>query len=219
MSFGNFQDSYQLGSASDLAKELGEQGIAKLLAIVCSAYKILQENSLINSEMKEYEITEELVTQVTCVWAESENKPQNIVPINQKSDTACAKKRGKAPTIDFCFRNSWIRETYFGFECKVLEQSDNSLYDKYIVNGLDRYIGGTYCSKGSASSMVGYIKRGDLSIIVKEIKQRVDQDNISKNMSKSNNIGSFEQHFMSSHWRVDGSEICIHHLFLHFNLS
>lgn len=219
MPFDNFQDSYQLGNAVDLAKEVGEEGIAKLLAIVCSAYEILYENRAITKEMKEDQITEELVAQVTCIWAQSTNVPKNIIPMNQMSDTTHAKKRGKAPTIDFCFRNSWTKETYFGFECKMLAQGNNTLCDKYIDNGLNRYLDGRYCSKGSASSMVGYVKCGDLSIIVHEIKTRVDQVKIIDNMSKSDSIGSFDQHYTSSHYRLDGSKLGMHHLFFHFNLA
>jgi len=207
---------YRFGNPYDLAQQLGEKGIARILEIVCEAYVVLQTKNLVTRGMSEDEITEELVSQIECVWRKS-SVPISIVPINQKIDRTLAKNKGKPPTIDFCFRHVWIKEAFFGFECKRLAEGNGVLSQEYVDNGLCRYLRGEYCSSGSAGSMVGYVISGNLVAVVRDVKTRVDIERAVNTMKIAFSIGSFREHYVSIHTRERGlSQFCVHHLFFDF---
>lgn len=216
MPSGRFQESYRLGNPYDLAEQIGEDGIAKLLALVCDAYDMLYKHKIVKLGMSEDEITEELFKEIQIVWRVS-SIPQTIVPINQKIDKTFGKDRGKPPTIDFCFRDRWVKEAFFGFECKLLAEGDVRLYKEYIENGLYRYLQGKYCARGSAGSLIGYVNSGRISIIVQDVKTRVDRENMLTAMVKAPSISAFEEHYVSTHSRESGlSSFSVHHLFFCF---
>jgi hypothetical protein len=209
----DFQEVYRFGSPEDLAQKLGESGIAKLLEIVCKAYSVLRDNHLVEIRMSEDEITEELVIQIECIWRKSD-VPVGVVPMNQKIDRTLSKNRGRPPTIDFCFRHIWIKETFFGFECKILAEGNARLSQEYVDDGLRRYVEGKYCSTGSAGAMVGYIKSGNLAAVIEDVKMRVDKEKLVTCMLQSFSIGMFKEHYASTHAREKGlSQFCVHHLF------
>jgi hypothetical protein len=202
--------------AYDLAEQIGEQGVSSLLEIVCDAYQDLCKKHNIKQAMSEDEITEELFNDVVFAWSNSAIT-ETIRPIHQKIDKTFAKARGRPPTIDFCFRDSWVREAFFGFECKLLAEGNNGLYDDYVRNGLYRYLQGTYCSKGSAGSLVGYVKLGNLATVVRDVKTRVDNERILKAMVLASAIGQFKEHYVSIHSRERAlPSFCVHHLFFFF---
>lgn len=208
----------QLGDAKDLAQKLGEAGINKLLEVVCCAYQSLRNNNLITAGMSEDEITEELAIQVDVICRQS-SMPINIASIPQKIDRKLAKQKGKSPAIDFCFRHTWVKDAYFGFECKILAEANTTLSKEYIKEGVCRYLDGKYCSKGSASSMVGYVKSGNLTVIIQDIIERVNKERIVRLMSKSSTIGIFDEHYLSTHNRLNNSNFDIQHLFFNFPID
>lgn len=211
-----FEESYKVGNPYDLAVKIGEDGITKLLGLVCAAYDTLYKHDIVKSGMSEDEITEELFKEIQIVWRVS-SIPQTIVPINQKIDKTNAKDRGRPPTIDFCFRDRWVREAFFGFECKLLAEGNDRLYEEYIKNGLYRFIEGKYCAKGSAGSLIGYVNSGSVDAIVKEVKSRVDKERILKDMALASSISAFQEHYVSIHSRDKGlPQFCVHHLFFRF---
>jgi hypothetical protein len=204
------------GTVCDLAEQIGEQGVSNLLKIVCDAYQELCGNHNIKQEMSEDEITEELFKEVVLIWSKS-SITETIRPINQKIDRTSAKPRGRPPTIDFCFRDKWVSEAFFGFECKLLAEGDTRLYNEYIENGLYRYLRGTYSARGSAGSLVGYVKLGNLATIVQDVKARVDNERILKVMALASSIGRFKEHYVSVHSREMAlPSFYVHHLFFSF---
>ena len=212
-----FQESYRVGNPYDLAEQIGEDGIAKLLALVCEAYNMLCNHKIVKLGMSEDEITEELFKEIQIVWRAS-TIPQTIIPINQKIDKTLAKNIGKPPAIDFCFRDRWVKEAFFGFECKLLAEGNVRLYKEYVENGLFRYLQGKYCAKGSAGSLIGYVNSGRISVIVQDVKTRVDKESILTAMVKASSISAFEEHYVSTHSREGGlSSFCVHHLFFCFS--
>lgn len=214
-----FQQSFKLGSPFDLAKQIGEDGIKRLLEIVCEAYEVLCRNHVIQVTMSEDEITEELFIEVEVVWRKS-NIPDTIIPYHEKIDRANAKDIGKPPTIDFCFRHRWVKETYLGFECKRLAEGNNHLYKEYIENGLWRYLQGKYCAHGSTGSLIGYVISGGLAIIEQNVKARVDKERALKAMTEAFPVHAFKEHYVSMHLRERGlSPFCVHHLFFLFAVS
>jgi hypothetical protein len=205
--------------AFDLAEQIGEQGITNLLRIVCDAYQRLYQKHNIRQEMSEDEITEELLIEVHFVWSKS-NITETIRPLPQKGDKTAAKPKGRHPTIDFCFRDVWVSEAFFGFEFKLLAEGDTRLYNEYIKNGLYRYIQGKYSARGSAGSLVGYVKLGNLARIIQDVKARVDNESIWKVMDLAPPIGEFKEHYVSVHSREMSLPLfCVHHLFFFFGLG
>lgn len=215
ISFG-FEESYRVGNPYDLAVKIGEDGITKLLGLVCAAYDTLYKHDIVKSGMSEDDITEELFKEIQVVWHVSSTL-QTFIPINQKIDRNLAKDKGRPPTIDFCFRDRWVKEAYFGFECKLLAEGDGRLFQEYVESGLCRYLQGKYGSVGSAGSLIGYIRSGNVAVVIQDVKCRVDQEKAVRAMTLSSPIGSFKEHYVSIHIREGGdSKFCVHHLFFDF---
>lgn len=215
----DFQNQFKFGSAYDLAQKIGESGITKLLKVICDAYVILSNNNIIQSGMTEDEITEELFTQGQCVLQKS-SIPTTLVLVNQKIDRTLAKNKGRLPAIDFCFRDRWVKETFFGFECKLLAEGNGTLSREYVDEGLCRYLEGKYSSFGSSGSMIGYVKTGNLAPIIQDVKRRVDEKEAISPMTLALAIGSVKEHYVSIHSRERGlTNFSIHHLFFKFAMQ
>jgi hypothetical protein len=172
------------GCPENLAEELGSDGIRTLLEIICKAYKNLLVFEKVTSVMNETRITEELFIELQNVMIMSTNEytfSPNLYPVHEKSHDRKGKGRGKTPTIDFCFRDRWVRDRYFGAECKLLKENHKTLYDDYVAGGVCRYLAGKYSENCSTGSMIGYITSGNIREIISEVKNRVDKEhNVSK---------------------------------------
>lgn len=113
---------------------------------------------------------------------------------------------------------------YFVFECKKLD-GGNVHSEKYIKKGLVRFCDGKYCTDFDGKSvihertpnfggMIGYIVKGDISIIVNNIKEKVQDNVFNVNSVKFGqlsddsigllfeNVPYFEYSFKSKHKRV-----------------
>ena len=185
-----------------------------LFRIICEAYKELRASGRVTSIMSETEITEELFVELLDVW-----KKANITlkPVHEKSHGKRKKGRGKTPTIDFCFRHKWNPNSYFGAECKLLEENNSELYKLYVDEGVNRYLSGKYGEKCSVGSMIGYIIIGNTAEIINKVKIKVDELSNISNMKKSDSINGFTEHYKSVHERsVGDTPFHIHHLFFPF---
>jgi hypothetical protein len=201
------------GNPNDLAQELGLSGIMTILGIMCEAYKNLRVYRKVTPEMNEPEITEELFIELGLIWKKT-NLP--LIPLPEKPDRK-GKIRGRAPTIDFCFRHRWYPNSYFGAECKILEEKNKKLYDLYIKEGVYRYLSGKYGENCSAGSMIGYVRIGNTAEIINEVKIRVIKLPENSEMRQADSIGRFTEHYQSVHERKVGrSPFHIHHLFFSF---
>jgi hypothetical protein len=99
--------------------------------------------------MDENEITEEWFVCLQLHW---QSAGLSLIPILEKPDkTKKRSNRGKPPTIDCCFRSEWHRQSYFGIECKLVEANDKMLCDKYVQNGVQRFVDCRYGSRCSES--------------------------------------------------------------------
>jgi hypothetical protein len=205
------------GRPDDLAEELGSDGIGTILIIICEAYKFLLILGKVKSAMNETRITEELFIELQAVMRTDEYRNLSLYPIHEKSHDRNGKGSGKTPTIDFCFRDRWVRDRYFGAECKLLKENYETLYDDYVAGGVCRYLTGKYSENCSIGSMIGYITSGNTGDIISEVKNRVDKTyNVSK-MEKSDTINGFTGHYKSIHEReVGNTPFHIHHLFFSF---
>ncbi len=214
MNLTNYSNTGDIeGSPSDLAKEVGSDGIVNILNIVCRAYESLYSGSKVTPTMSEIDITEEFYVKLQCIWRKSSI---SLIPFHEKPDPNTEHLRGKPPTIDFCFRDELIRKSYFGFECKLLKENPTS-YNEYVNEGVNRYLKGKYSANCSVGSMIGYITLGNPTQIVKEVKNRVDEVSDISNMQLSYPINEFREHYESKHTRSVGlSPFFIHHLFFYF---
>lgn len=206
---------------TDLAKRLGRDGIGVILATLWLGYEDLYASGIITANTDEDTITVEWYSKVYNRWT-SENRASqvnvNVIPINQYPDVTMKKKRGKAPTIDFCFR-AWNRdEGYFGAECKRLKLNDMKLLQEYVDNGLIRFVSGKYSLMCSESAMVGYIQEGTISDIVSILKVLLKTGtNIEEQLLRE--LKETNPQYRSAHKRiVDNQIITVHHLFFDFVL-
>jgi hypothetical protein len=214
---GDANGIFRTGDASDLAQQIGNDGISRLLEIISISYNNLRGRNVITSKMSENEITEELYTEILVIWRQS-SVPITLVPVRPKIDRTYAVERGE-PAIDFCFRDRYTRESFFGFECKILDEGDNRLYREYIENGLGRYLQGKYSSGSSAGSLIGYIRSGDVTAIISEVGKRVELEDAIGKMSQAPPILGFQEHYVSTHTRQRGiSPFSVHHLFFCFDV-
>ncbi len=64
---------------------------------------------------------------------------------------------------------------YFAFECKRLDDKTgkSSLQQKYIDDGLDRFIIGKYAEEEDFGGMVGFVVSGKIESIVLDMKEKV----------------------------------------------
>jgi len=148
---------FTVGSPEDLANQLGSDGIRKILLIMYKAYENLIRLGKVTTTMNETIITEELSIEVQEVMRADEYRYFPLYPRPEKSHDRKVKGRGKTPTIDFCFRHRWQRDSYFGAECKLLKENNNTLYKDYMDGGVCRYLTGRYGEFCSCGSMIGYI--------------------------------------------------------------
>ena len=202
----------------DLAKQLGYQGVRKLLTLLTDAYRDLYAKRCVCADSSEDSITEEWFVHIVKRW-----RPENtfgLIPIPQKEDTGRAKPRGRPPTIDFCFRDEFFPQSYFGVECKLLDQECATHLNNYLDNkeGIGRFLSGKYSAHTGTGSMVGYVRRGDCNVVAKAVAFGVKQLVSNTGFKKSHPLPDFEQLYESEHDRQIGvSPFLCYHLFFAFN--
>lgn len=211
MSLSTLRQRYKV--SEDFAQNLGQGGLETVLTLMWDAYKDLIQDQVYEKSWKEVQITEEWFVRIQKRW-----KKSNIsaIPIMEKADSSKASKakKGKKPTIDFCFRSYWDQNSYFGAECKLLDES-NFLVREYIFEGVCRYLSGKYGSRCSSGSMVGYVQGTDLSKVLPKLDIAMSRFSESPSLTKKD--GTHENHYNSRHQRSMGlTPFELHHLFFLF---
>lgn len=201
----------------DLSKILAPDGVKILLKLIYDAYCVLRDAKIVTLLMDENEITEELYVNLLSLW---QKRNISLIPISEKQDrTLRSSRRGKAPTIDFCFRSQWDSQSYLGAECKRIEARNKELCDYYIAKGVQRYLDGKYSPKCSEGSMIGYVRETKCSEVAKELKTRINKLPGNPGFIKAELI-NFEDHYFSQHERIKGlSPFKLHHLLFYFDVS
>jgi len=207
--------------SDDLSKILVPSGIKILLELIRDAYFELVQMRKIDLSMTENQITEEWYVCLQFIWPQSAAYHLKLAPIHQKEDESDRKsRRGSPPTIDFCFRAQWNRQAYFGAECKLIEANDKTLCDRYIENGVNRYIDGRYGQKFSKGAMLGYVRQTKCSDVAAEIRNRINRLAGSPQLVQTDKLLPFEDHYISKHSRLKGlSPFTVHHLLFLFELA
>ena len=202
----------------DIAKRLGEQGIRHLLTLLTNAYHDLYARQWVKADSSEDSITEEWFVHIQGRW--SSNHAFGLVPIHQKQDREKAKPRGRAPTIDFCFRDRFFPQSYFGAECKLLDQGSQRHLDAYLDDkeGIGRFVNGQYAAHTGSGAMVGYVRRGDCCKVSKAVGSELHRLKGNPTLKKSIPLPDFDYLYESQHNRDVGvSPFLCYHLFFAFN--
>lgn len=213
-------DRWSAAVPRDIAKELGPDGIRKLLVIMTDAYRDLCGKRLIAADSVEDQITEEwhICVQKRCM---TENA-FGLSPIPQKRDTHKAKRRGRPPTIDFCFRDEFDEQSYFGAECKLMDQGSKRHLNAYLDadEGIGRFLGGKYAAYASAGAMVGYVRQGDCNAVAADIARGMKHLDGTPRLKEAPPLPPFDQLYQSKHTKhADGSPFECFHLLFAFNCS
>lgn len=115
-----------------------------------------------------------------------------------------------SPRIDIKIsRNDWAEESFLSVECKRLD-SGSTLANKYVNEGMGRFISGKYCLENNCSFMVGFIIQGNNKDVVEKIDKYIENK-----YTKSDKLNLLEKelHYFSQHKRQKGhSPFRIHHL-------
>ena len=140
----------------------------------------------------------------------------------QKQDRAKAGSRGGPPTIDFCFRDVFRREAYFGAECKLLDEGSSKHLRDYLDDrkGIGRFLRGKYASRVGAGAMVGYVRQGDCNVVAKDLARGISRLEGKPRLSKPKPLPRFDQLYESEHKRrSDVSPFVCYHLLFAFDCS
>ena len=203
----------------DLAKRLGITGIRKLLTIMTDAYHDLCNKTCVRADSSEPSITEEWFVQIQKRW-----RPEDafgLVPIPEKQDTHKAKKKGRPPTVDFCFRDEFFPQSYFGAECKLLDQGSSNHLKAYLDDkkqkGIGKFLHGKYASCTGAGAMVGYVRRGDCNVVARDVAKGMRLLPGKPTLKRSEPLPRFDQLYESRHARSSSvSPFQCFHLFFAF---
>lgn len=100
-------------------------------------------------------------------------------------------------------------------ECKRLKNANQ----KYINDGLNRFINKEYSENESYSGMIGFIIGGDITNICSSLKEMCKQVNYCESEFIRSKVDGSETSFITSHNRKETCEINIYHLFLEFSME
>ena len=127
--------------------------------------------------------------------------------------------------IDFAIFFDRNQENYIAYECKRLNVSfpsgSKSLSDKYVSEGLMRYVSAQYAQELPFGVMVGYVLDGNASKAIDAVKSQIKKKSSPLHCYNSPptvdlSAVSFIPRFSTSHSRPSG-EIEVQHLFLPLN--
>ncbi len=97
-------------------------------------------------------------------------------------------------------------------ECKRLKNASQ----KYIDEGLYRFISGNYSSNESYAGMIGFVVEGNIENICEKIKNKCKTENYISNSFVQKEFNDNQYSFKTSHFKNDSTKINIYHLFLEF---
>jgi len=204
----------------NIAQKLGRAGLEKLLSLLYYAYQDLLTKRIIQADSHEDSITEEWFICIQLRW---KREPElSLIPIPQKPDRTMAKKQGRPPTIDFCFRSEYSDRVYFGTECKLLDEHCKEHLDAYLDNedGIGRFLNGKYAFYAGAGAMVGYVRQGNPNEVAKQLAKMLVNLEGKPELKKSVIVPQSDQLYETKHnRRVGVSPFSCFHLLFAFNCT
>lgn len=199
----------------DIVEELGPAGVASLLQIMAEAYLDLKARRWVRADCSEDSITEEWFVHIQMRW---KHIPAICcIPIHQKQDATKAKSRGRPPTVDFCFRDRFDARSYFGAECKLLDEGNKAHLAAYLHRreGIGRLLDGRYSEASSAGAMVGYVRTGECEGVAVSLEQAMAMLEGNPSLKRSASLAQFHHLYESQHNRPSPLPklLCYHFLF------
>ncbi len=101
----------------------------------------------------------------------------------------------------------------FIIECKRLKNASQ----KYIDDGLHRFINKEYSENESYAGMIGFVIEGDIKSICLKLEEKCKKESFCKNIFTQSNNKCSKYYFNTSHYRKNNEEINIYHLFFEFD--
>jgi len=199
----------------DVAEVLGAAGVTRLLQLMVDAYRDLRSRQCVTANSSENSITEEWFVHIQQRWRQT--PAISLIPFHQKEDATKAKARGGVPTIDFCFRSYFDRESYFGAECKLLDEGNATHLRAYLDSkeGIGRFLDGRYGANTGVGAMVGYVRSGVCEKVAETLSDRIPRLEGEPNLGKSHTLKNFDQLYETQHKRQCpvADFLCYHFLF------
>jgi len=100
----------------------------------------------------------------------------------------------------------------FIVECKRLKNDSQ----KYIDEGLKRFLNNEYSANESMSAMIGFIIEGNITGIRIGIMKKCQTVNYTQNKFTQQEYHDWEHSFKTNHQRNDNTDISLYHLFFEF---
>ncbi|MCK9414225.1 MAG: hypothetical protein M0Q53_18130 [Prolixibacteraceae bacterium] len=100
----------------------------------------------------------------------------------------------------------------FIVECKRLK----NVNQKYIDEGLYRFLNNEYSEHESCSAMLGFVIEGNIEHIRSGIMRKCEKERCVQNDFSRQKYTDWEYNFKTTHSRKNNSEINIYHLFFEF---
>lgn len=208
---------HSIGDLRILAKEICPDTDEVIIGIVIEGYRLLYSENVVQKNWSEDMITLQLYMRIQKAWKRTK---LTAIPVHQYPIFIKKKPLGRPPTIDFAFHRGFLDSSYFGFECKLVNDSDPMLIREYVgKNGMLRFISGKYATEESIGGMVGYLINSKVSVVVELInKEILNKMSNSDCLNIRTPIKGFNHAYSSTHTKSGhGTSINLNHLFFPFN--
>ncbi|BAY89816.1 MULTISPECIES: hypothetical protein [unclassified Tolypothrix] len=150
--------------------------IATVLDLIQAAWIQVCQKPEINTKSDEETIAGALHNEM---WVEKERRGINGPPIidNEAATRRSDKSFKPDGFIDFKMIYSWDREDYFGIECKRVSSTkpDRNLATKYVLEGVKRFVVGTYSIGHDYAAMLGFVIDGKVPECIDLICDRLNK--------------------------------------------
>jgi len=206
-----------LGSPRELASEVGPHNDLQILRVVVFAYRILQEERIVDRSWPEDKITRELYVRIQVYVKEN---GINTIPVHQYPVYSKTPRRGRPPTIDFVFRNGYQESPYLGFECKIIDDNVASSIQEYVNQGMKRFLTGKYARTEKIGGMVAYLIEKEILSCVLKINDKIQEEiGEADCLVESSLVDNFDGLYQSKHKRARLLDFfLIYHVFMSFSV-
>jgi hypothetical protein len=206
------------GSSSELRRELFPAGFAgEVMALILNVWTQFARNPRVRLE-----------TRITAVFRESligayeaAGRGWFITLEDPITDSEFGTEEGRND-LRFYPPRHYRQTVYFALECKRLRATWNSgfkhLADRYVDEGLQKYVDGSYSPKLYCAGMLGYVMDNRLDEAMADVRSQIEARRSGLKMSLADSLRSPSSTLPDYRWsadsfhdRVDGM-LCIHHL-------
>ncbi|MFM7558750.1 hypothetical protein [Cylindrospermopsis raciborskii] len=196
--------------------------IATVFDIIQSAWIQICEKPEINTRSDEDTIAGALHNQM---WLEKENRGIKGPPMIVNEAATRSSQRSFKPDgfIDFKMVYSWGVEDYFGIECKRVSSTypDRDLGRKYVLEGVKRFVEGTYSIGHDYAAMLGFVIDGNVQSCINLICNRLNKYKndicLEEDWVYEQSFGTTQNIYRTRHCQNEQNIISILHLFLVVN--